>query len=122
MNLYAIYEGAMQVVPLLLIALFLDRRSTADQTGTGRLAKMWFRFQNRIISVLGIVAFFVSMFVVAGVLPHTSIAVSVVISALSGSIGLLFALIWRRIDADPSSDRSSSSSWASERNESTPKR
>ena len=96
----------MQVVPLLLIALFLDRRSTADQTGTGRLAQVWFRLQNRIISVLGIVAFFVSMFVVAGVLEHTTITVSMVISALSGSVGLLFALIWRRFDTQSRSNRS----------------
>lgn len=94
----------MQVVPLLLIALFLDRRSTADQTGTSRSAKLWLRLQNRIIAVLGIVAFFASMFVIAGVFEHTTLTASVVISALSGSIGLLFSLIWRRFDSHPPSN------------------
>lgn len=94
----------MQVVPLLLIALFLDRRSTADQTGTGWLARTWLRLQNRIIAILGIVAFFVSMFVIAGVLGHTTLTASVVISALSGSVGLLFSLIWRGLDTHPPSN------------------
>jgi hypothetical protein len=91
-----LYEGALQVVPLLLIALFLDRR--IPNTGTSETSRRLQRWSSRFSLALNAVAFLVSLFIVAGVLDASSITVAVVISAVAGSIGLLCGQIWQRID------------------------
>jgi len=93
-----IYEGAMQVVPLLLIALFIDNRPNQPEP-RGRVAQGLVRFQDRAIAVLCFVSFFISMFVLGGAVPVSGFTTAVVIAALSGSIGLLFSTIWRRFAA-----------------------
>lgn len=92
-----LYEASLQVVPLLLIALFLDRPTANDET-TAR-ARRWHRWSNKFSLLLNGIAFMVSLFVVAGVMPPNSLTTAVVISAVAGSIGLLCGQIWQRIDS-----------------------
>jgi len=94
---YLLYESAMQVVPLLLIALFLDRRIANDGTTEG--AKRWQRWSSKFSLLLNAVAFLLSLFIVAGVMTASSLTVAIVISAVAGSIGLLCGQIWQRIDS-----------------------
>lgn len=94
-----LYEAAVQVVPLLLIALFLDRRIATDET-TPR-ARRWSRWSHRFSLVLNAIAFMVSLFILAGVMAASSLSTAVVISAVAGSIGLLCGQIWQRIDERP---------------------
>ncbi|GGD65462.1 hypothetical protein [Microbacterium murale] len=101
-----LYETAMQVVPLMLIALFLDRRSSGERDIPAR-ARKWYRMQDRIITCLCAVAFVVSLFVVAEVLDPSQLFTAVIIAALAGSLGLLFAQIWRRFDGLPPADDAS---------------
>jgi hypothetical protein len=84
------------VVPLLLIALFLDRRM-AD-TGTSTRSRRLQRWSSKFSLLLNAVAFLVSLFIVAGVVEASSVTVAVVISAVAGSIGLLCGQIWQPID------------------------
>jgi len=93
-----LYEAAIQVVPLLLIALFLDRRIVTDET-TAR-ARRWHRWSNKFSLLLNAIAFMVSLFILAGVMPASSFSMAVVISAVAGSIGLLCGQIWQRIDEE----------------------
>ncbi len=104
-----VYEGAMQVVPLLLIALFLDNRASTPEP-RNRLGRGLMRFQDRAIAVLCLIAFFISMFVLVGTVPITALTNAMVIAALSGSIGLLFGTIWRRFAATSDDGSASSSS------------
>ncbi|GAA4185462.1 hypothetical protein GCM10022252_15880 [Streptosporangium oxazolinicum] len=94
----ALYDNAMQVVPVLLIALFLDSRGTDRQTG--HRPRRWENAQDRLFALLGVVAFVVSMLVVAGVVDDSRVTAATVIAALSGCIGLLFARIWFRLIRD----------------------
>ena len=94
-----LYESALQVVPLLLIALYLDRRMTG--AGTTERAQRWQRWSSRFSLLLNAVAFLLSLLIVAGVMPSTSLTIAIVISAVSGSIGLLCGQIWQRIDERP---------------------
>jgi hypothetical protein len=50
-----LYETTMQVVPLLLIALFLDRRPSRTEGTAG--SHTYERVQNRIFLVLGLAGF-----------------------------------------------------------------
>lgn len=94
MNQYLLYEGAIQVVPLLLIALFLDSGSTFEPKGG--LARFLVKGQDRLIAVLGFLAFMLSMFVVVGSVPVNSWTNGIVIAALASAVGLLFGNIWQR--------------------------
>lgn len=94
-----LYEAALQVVPLLLIALFLDRRIVGAAT-TDRARRMQ-RWSSKFSLLLNAVAFLVSLFIVADVLEATSFTLAVVIAAVAGSIGLLCGQIWQRIDDEP---------------------
>lgn len=92
-----LYESAMQVVPLMLIALFLDRRGTADADIPARVRR-WYRLQDKLITVLCAVAFVISLLVVAGSFEPNLVFRAIIVAALAGSIGILFAQIWRRFD------------------------
>jgi fucose 4-O-acetylase-like acetyltransferase len=96
---HLLYEAAVQVVPLLLIALFLDRRIANEET-TAR-ARRWHRWSNKFSLLLNAVAFMVSLFILAGVMPASSASMAIVISAVAGSIGLLCGQIWQRLDQEP---------------------
>jgi len=93
-----LYEAAVQVVPLLLIALFLDRRIPNEET-TAR-ARRWRRWSHKFSLLLNGIAFMVSLFILAGVMPASSFSTAIVISAVAGSIGLLGGQIWQRIDEE----------------------
>ncbi|GMA32770.1 hypothetical protein [Litorihabitans aurantiacus] len=94
-----VYEGALQVVPLLLIALFLDRRMpVGGATARSRRMQRWSSKFSLLLNALG---FMVSLFVVAGVIVATSFTLAIVIAAVAGSIGLLCGQIWVRIDQEP---------------------
>ncbi|UPO78443.1 hypothetical protein [Arthrobacter sp. Helios] len=99
-----LYESAVQVVPLLLIALFLDRRIESDDTTAE--ARRWSRWSNKFSLLLNAIAFMVSVFVLAGVMPVSSLSMAIVISAVAGSIGVLFAQVWQRLDDEPHRPRS----------------
>jgi uncharacterized BrkB/YihY/UPF0761 family membrane protein len=91
-----LYEGALQVVPLLLIAIFLDGRIDPPQS-TER-AQRWHRWSNKFSLLLNALAFMLSLLIVADILPASSLTTAVVISAVAGSIGLLTGQIWQRLD------------------------
>ena len=111
----ALYENAMQAVPLLLIALFLDGRVDTTHATTARSRK-WERLQDRLFTLLGVIGFMTSMFVVAGVLTSSRITDGIVLAALSGCISLLFAQIWRRFDRrKPAAETTSTPSVVSSR-------
>ena len=99
-----LHENAMQIVPVLLISLFIDRRAAGDASGLR--AQRWLKLQNKVIALLSFVAFFTSMFVVAGVAHSGVVTDAIVIAALGGSIGLLFGLIWIRFNDGPTSPSS----------------
>lgn len=94
----ALYEIALQVVPVLMIALFLDAR-TAGRTPTHPPLRA--RVQNGVYVGLCVGAFAVSLLVVAGVLPSGRATDAVVIAALTGCISLMAAQAWRRLDGAP---------------------
>ena len=94
----------MQVVPLLLIALFLDRRIASGETTAQ--ARRWRRRSNKFSLLLNAIAFMVSLFIFAGVMPASSLSMAIVISAVAGSIGLLFGQIRQRLDDEPHRPRS----------------
>jgi len=93
----ALYENAMQAVPLLLVALFLDSRIDSDKSDSER-TRRWARFQDRLFTILGVIGFMTSMFIVAGIVPVSRVTDGIVLSALSGCISLPFVQIWRRFD------------------------
>lgn len=64
----SLYELAVQVVPLM----------------------------SRLIALLGVSAFFVSLFVVSDTFQPSSLSGTVVLAGLCGSMGLLGSQIWRR--------------------------
>lgn len=89
-----LYENAMQVVPVLLIALFLDTRSSDRRKS--RIARWWEDAQDKLFALLGVAAFMVSMLVVAAVVEGGKATAGIIIAALSGCTGLLLAKIWLR--------------------------
>ncbi|WP_229399276.1 hypothetical protein [Micromonospora okii] len=94
----ALYEGAMQVVPVLLIALFIESR-TVDRSAS-RTKRRWANLQDRVFAVLGIVAFMVSMLVVAGIATAGRGPAAIIIATLSGCMGLLYTRIEQRFAWD----------------------
>jgi hypothetical protein len=91
-----LYDNAMQVVPLILIALFLeDRGSVEDRNARSR---RWERLQDQLFILMGGAAFMVSMLVVSGVVPDGDVSLGIVIATLGLAIGLLFSRIWRRFE------------------------
>ncbi|MGC5311487.1 hypothetical protein [Micromonospora zamorensis] len=93
-----IYEGAMQVVPVLLITLFIETRTSDRQAS--RAMRRWAAVQDRGYAALGIAAFMVSMLVVADVVPAGRVPAAIVIATLSGCMGLLYARIQQRFAHD----------------------
>lgn len=93
----SLYQSAMEVVPLLRVALFLDDRAGDDEGMTAR-ARSWQRLQDRVFTVFGLVGFVLSMVVVACSVDESRVTRAVVLVALGGCTGLLFARIWRRFE------------------------
>jgi hypothetical protein len=91
-----LYETTMQVVPLLLIALFLDRRPARVQGTEG--SRTYERVQNRIFLVLGLAGFMTSLLVVSGVVHPGDLTAMIVRAALGGCMFLLCTQIWRRFN------------------------
>lgn len=104
MDEYQLYEAAMQVVPVLLIALFVDNRS--KQRGTAsRGAQIYALVQEQLTAVLAFLAFFVSMFVLSGAIEHSRWTNAAVVAGLAGASILLFSLVWRRLGPWPKKER-----------------
>jgi hypothetical protein len=93
-----LYTSTMEVVPLLLIALFLDNRNV--ESIPPRPVGRWYRLPDMTFTVLGITAFTTSMFVVAGVIVASRFTLAIVVTALSGAISLLSTQIWRRFERE----------------------
>ncbi|KZF03052.1 hypothetical protein O4160_18530 [Rhodococcus sp. IEGM 1401] len=92
-----LYETTMQIVPLLLITLFLDTRNEGEK-GDSKWSRRWIHWQDRAFALLGLLAFITSLLIVAESAAATRVTSAVVISTLSMAIGLLFTRIWQRLD------------------------
>ncbi len=95
----SLYENAMQVAPVLLIALFLDNRTApgeGEDVGPGWTR--WFEIQNNVIAALNVTSFSLSMFVVAGVLEDGLLLRTIILTTLGGSMGLLGSLVQQRLN------------------------
>ncbi|ADB33453.1 hypothetical protein Kfla_4420 [Kribbella flavida DSM 17836] len=102
-----LYESAMQVVPVLLIALFIETRSVDPQAS--RAMRRWVNVHDRGYAALGIVAFMVSMLVVADIVAAGRAPAAIVIATLSGCMGMLYTRILQRFahDRGPRRDQAS---------------
>lgn len=88
-----LYENALQVIPVFMIALFLDTR-TSPPTAAGRRRQS--KVQERVYIVLSVGAFAVSLSVVSGVLDPGRATHAVVLGALMGCTVLMAARAWLR--------------------------
>lgn len=88
-----LYENALQVLPVLMIALFLDTRATASGVGERQRSAA---NQGRLYILLCVGAFAVSLSVISGLLVPGRVTQAVVLGALMGCTVLLAALAWRR--------------------------
>ncbi|MFI2713961.1 hypothetical protein ACH495_27950 [Micromonospora sp. NPDC018662] len=93
-----LYEAALQVVPVLLIALFIETRSLDRQRS--RAMRRWENVQDRLYAALGVVAFMVSLLVVAGIVAAGRLPMAIVIATLSGCMGMLYVRILQRFGRD----------------------
>jgi len=98
----ALYEITVQVVPVLMIALFLDSRIALARTARSARSE---RIQTGVFLFLCVGAFAVSLLIVADVLEEGRVTDALVISALIGCIGLMAAKAWRRLTVAPRGDR-----------------
>ena len=98
-----LYEGAMQVVPVLLITLFIESRHADGQADHAK--RRWTVMQDRGYAALGLAAFLVSMLVVAEIVPAGRITAAIVIATLSGCMGLLYKRILQRFDRGRQQDQ-----------------
>jgi len=89
----ALYETTVQIVPVLMIALFLDTRTASSGASGSSRSK---RIQERVFIVLCVGAFAASLLIVAGVLPAGVTTQALVIAALIGCIALMAEPAWRR--------------------------
>ena len=99
----ALYESALQVIPVLMIALFVD---AGVATATARERPRRARAQKRAYVVLCVAASAVSLCVVSGILSPGRSAQAVVIAALMGCLVLLAAQAWPRPGRRSTSRRS----------------
>jgi protein-S-isoprenylcysteine O-methyltransferase Ste14 len=97
-----LYTTTMQMVPLLLIALFVDNRDDDDRSSTRR---RWQRVQDKTYALLAVAAFFTSMFVTSRVIDSSRFTTAIVLAALSGTMTLLLLQIWRRFNPRRRSDQ-----------------
>ncbi|WP_141714792.1 hypothetical protein [Micromonospora mirobrigensis] len=86
------------MVPVLLIALFIETRGV-DRQGS-RAMRRWAHVQDRVYAALGLVAFMVSLFVVAGIVPAGRPPAAIIIATLSGCMGMLYVRILQRFARD----------------------
>ncbi len=94
-----LYETSLDVIPVLMIALFLDTR-TAPPAATDR--QLSAQVQQRAYIALSVSAFAVSLSVVSGILDPGRVTQAVVIGALMGCTVLMAAQAWRRSGRAPS--------------------
>ena len=87
----------MEMVPLLLIAVFIDNPGGEKRPSTARSLR-WERRQDKVYALLAVAAFFTSLFVVSDVIDSSRATTAIVIAALSGTMTLLLLQIWRRFD------------------------
>lgn len=88
-----LYEIAVQVVPVLMVALFLDTRASHPRPGSPH---RWVRLQTRVYLILCVSAFAVSLLVVTDIIPTGRATEALVIGALIGCIVLMAGQAWRR--------------------------
>lgn len=96
-----LYEITVQVVPVLMIALFLDSRVALARTARSQRSE---RLQNAVFLMLCVVAFAVSLLIVADVLGQGRATDALVIGALIGCIGLMAVKAWRRLSTAQQGD------------------
>lgn len=88
----AVYESALQVIPVLMVALFLDggaaTRAAAERSRRDQI-------QKRAYVALCVSAFAVSLCVVSGILDPGRSTQALVIGALMGCTALLAEQAWR---------------------------
>ncbi|MFC0673822.1 hypothetical protein [Brachybacterium hainanense] len=95
-----LYLATLQVVPMLFIALFLDRRHDADDA---RAASPFLRFFHLTIAILGLLAFSLSVFVVGAEITPPAWMGSIVSAALACAMAALSSqvlLVLRRSSAE----------------------
>ncbi|GEB95959.1 hypothetical protein [Microbacterium lacticum] len=95
-----LFLAAIQVVPMLFISLFLDRNTaTAPETKYTALLRLF----HLLVTVLGLIAFSLSVYIIGSETEPASWMRSVVTSALACAMGALSAQILLRLTARPSS-------------------
>lgn len=85
-----LYEIASQVVPLLMIALFVDSRTVLSASRRADIVR------SRVYVTLSTAAFIVAVLTVAGVLEPGVVTEAIVLGALLGCIVLLSVQAWAR--------------------------
>ena len=85
-----LYENSLQVIPVLMIALFLDTRTATPFSSDRQRTDV----QKRAYIVLCVSAFAVSLSVISGILDPGSLTQAVVIGALMGCTVLMAAQAW----------------------------
>ncbi len=88
-----LYETTVQIVPVLMIALFVDARTSAAPHSRST------RLQNRFYILLSVGAFVIALLTVAGIVGANRITEAVVLGALIGCVALLGAQAWTRFSA-----------------------
>lgn len=99
-----LYLAALQVVPMLFIALFLDRRPGTSDDERHTLARL--RFFHITVTILGLVAFSLSVFVVGSQITPPAWMGSIVTAALAcamAALGTQVLLVLSKTRARPTS-------------------
>lgn len=98
-----LYLAAMQVVPMLFIALFLNH-NRPQETGTqSTLARL--RFFHLAVAVLGLLAFSISVFVVGARLDPPTWMGTVVITALACAMAALSTQVFLTLTPKKTTDQ-----------------
>lgn len=85
-----LYEATVQIVPVLMIALFVDSRTVNVHPSRGAL------IQSRIYIVLSVGAFVVALLTVARLVGPSRLTEALVLAALIGCVVLMGAQAWSR--------------------------
>lgn len=93
-----LYEATVQIVPVLMIALFVDSRTSTVTRSRSAL------IQKRVYIVLSVGAFVVALLTVADLLRPSRLTEAVVLGALIGCVVLMGAQAWSRFSRSPDSE------------------